>query len=194
MGRALIAMCARSLHTARNFMFVKFLHLTARAMGALNSSKFKANRCCRFRIERALAGGQEVASSNPVVPTVIQNEPFGEYVEGLSEIHFQHARTDRGLIDVAYQTGVEQNDFEFLGNWNKSNGKRLASLKLHMSATGDYRVSPEKVRRRAIPYQWCAGSGGNSHRAKSQRSLHSHESTGNVAMSVSKVGKLEKSR
>lgn len=37
-------------------------------------------------------------------------------------------------IDVAYQTGVEQNEFERLGNWTTSQGKRLASLNVHTSA------------------------------------------------------------
>lgn len=37
-------------------------------------------------------------------------------------------------IDVAYQTGVEQNEFERLGNWTTSQGKRLTSLDVHTSA------------------------------------------------------------
>ncbi len=31
-----------------------------------------------------LTGGQKVGGSNPLTPTVFRNEPFGEYVEGLS--------------------------------------------------------------------------------------------------------------
>jgi hypothetical protein len=37
-------------------------------------------------------------------------------------------------MDVAYQTGVEQNEFERLGNWTTSQGKRLTSLDVHTSA------------------------------------------------------------
>ena len=37
-------------------------------------------------------------------------------------------------MDVAYQTCVEQNEFERLGNWNTSGGSRLALLDVHTSA------------------------------------------------------------
>jgi len=37
-------------------------------------------------------------------------------------------------MDVAYRTGVEQNEFERLGNWTTSLGKRLTSLNVHTSA------------------------------------------------------------
>ncbi|MBX3450783.1 MAG: hypothetical protein KF777_14550 [Planctomycetaceae bacterium] len=37
-------------------------------------------------------------------------------------------------IDLAFQTGVEQNELERLGNWTTSQGKRLASLNVHTSA------------------------------------------------------------
>jgi hypothetical protein len=33
---------------------------------------------------KKLTGGQKVAGSNPVTPTIFRNEPFGENVEGLS--------------------------------------------------------------------------------------------------------------
>lgn len=37
-------------------------------------------------------------------------------------------------IDVAYQTGLDQDEFERLGNWSTSQGKRLNSLNVHTSA------------------------------------------------------------
>ena len=37
-------------------------------------------------------------------------------------------------MDVAYQSGVEQNEYEHLGNWITSKGKRLTSLNVHTSA------------------------------------------------------------
>jgi hypothetical protein len=37
-------------------------------------------------------------------------------------------------IDVSYQTGLDQDEFERLGDWTTSEGKRLASLHVHTSA------------------------------------------------------------
>lgn len=37
-------------------------------------------------------------------------------------------------MDIAYQTGVEQNELERLGNWSTSDGTRLAALNVHTSA------------------------------------------------------------
>jgi hypothetical protein len=37
-------------------------------------------------------------------------------------------------IDVAYRTGLDQDEFERLGNWSTSQGKRLSSLNVHTSA------------------------------------------------------------
>jgi hypothetical protein len=49
------------------------------------------------------AGGQEVAGSNPVAPTIFRNEPFGENVEGLS--HYWHK-------SYVIEGAVQKHDFE----------------------------------------------------------------------------------
>ena len=49
------------------------------------------------------SGGQEVAGSNPVAPTILQIEPFGECVEGLS-----HCEVEVYVINGAVHSG----DFE----------------------------------------------------------------------------------
>ena len=46
---------------------------------------------------------QEVAGSNPVAPTILRNEPFGENVEGLS-----HCGDETYVIESA----VQKDDFE----------------------------------------------------------------------------------
>src|SRR5690606_2039046 len=50
-----------------------------------------------------LTGGQEVGGSNPLTPTFLRNEPFGENVEGLSYC---------GYKTYAVERPVQTDDFE----------------------------------------------------------------------------------
>lgn len=62
----------------------------------------KSNGAWLSLVERCVRDA-EVAGSNPVAPTIFRNEPFGEYVEGLS-----HCGANRYAIESA----VQKYDFE----------------------------------------------------------------------------------
>ena len=75
--------------------------------------------------------------ATPHVDQALRVTPQGHYAAasdaGMKFI--PNMRVPRGSpIDVAYQSGVDQDEFERLGDWSTSQGKRLPSLHVHTSA------------------------------------------------------------